>query len=174
MMRKNSTTQSNDSPELLPQTIDNKKTRVAKLGVLTIENLSSQPGDFRRYVAWNSELQFFTDDKFQAGRSHAEYAQYWRDNSSRIPTIALRLSGGMLPAELFANTNDPVELHDACIQTAVTNENEIVLKLHGDDNGGLRKIEIRYDRTGLAACLYIPLFYRWYRIEHTAASQMNS
>ena len=26
----------------------------------------------------------------------------------------------------------------------------------------------------LAACLYIPLFYRWYRIEHTAASQMNS
>ena len=56
----------------------------------------------------------------------------------------------MLPAELFANTNDPVELHDARIQTAVTNENEIVLKLHGDDNGGLRKIEIRYDRTGLA------------------------
>lgn len=25
----------------------------------------------------------------------------------------------------------------------------------------------------LAACLYVPLFYRWYKIEHTAAKQMN-
>ena len=67
-----------------------------------------------------------------------------------MPEIALRLSGGMLPAEFFQNTIDPVELHDARIQTVAVNGNKIALKLHSDDNGGLREIEIQYDCTGFA------------------------
>ena len=92
---------------------------------------------------------FFSENKYRAGRSHAEYAQYWRENLTRLLKIALRLSDGMLPDEFFEKIDDPVELHDARIRTFNANETEIEIQLHGDDSGSLRVIEIRYDCTGL-------------------------
>jgi hypothetical protein len=67
-----------------------------------------------------------------------------------MPEIALRLSGGMLPPDLLEHVSDPVELHDARIQNATAHESLFTLKLHGDDNGGLRIIEIQYDCNGIA------------------------
>lgn len=93
---------------------------------------------------------FFAEDKYQAGTSHAEYARYWRENLCQMPEIALRLSGGMLPPDLLECISDPVELHDARIQNATVHESLFTLKLHGDDNGGLRIIEIQYDCNGIA------------------------
>ena len=101
-----------------------------------------------RYAAQESDLIFFCEDKFQAGKSHPEYAQYWRENLHHMPEIALRLSAGMLPSVFFQNTNDPVELHDAKIQNATTSESLLTLTLHGNDNGGLRVVEIQYDYNG--------------------------
>jgi hypothetical protein len=102
------------------------------------------------------QLRFFTDEKHQRGTAHSEYAQYWRDNSDLMPRIALRLSAGMLPLEFFTAISDPVFLHDARIQTATTGDSDLILNLHGDDRGGLRKIDIQYDCTGLAVPVIPP------------------
>lgn len=90
-------------------------------------------------------MRFFTDEKCQLGTAHSEYEQYWRDNFDRMPKLALRLSAGMLPIEFIAETNDPVFLHDARVQASKVTDNLLSLTLHGDDDGGLRIINIQYD-----------------------------
>lgn len=114
-----------------------------------MEDQPRPPGYRNRYFASEFALRFFIDNKIQRGTAHSEYSQYWRDNSKRLPQIALRLSAGMLPVEFFSNVNDPVFLHDARIQSVETKNDELVVKLHGDDDGRLRVIIIRYDCNGL-------------------------
>jgi len=93
-------------------------------------------------------LRFFTDTNHKLGIAHAEYAQYWRENAAGLPCLALQLSGGMLPVELFTEVTNPIYLHDARIAATSIDRNDFAMKLHCDDNGGLRIIDIVYDCTG--------------------------
>ncbi|MAC53810.1 MAG: hypothetical protein CME31_14835 [Gimesia sp.] len=95
-------------------------------------------------------MRFFTDKKFQLGTAHNEYEQYWRDNYDRMPKLTLRLSAGMLPIKFIAETNDPVFLHDARIQSSTVIDDILSLTLHGDDDGGRRIINNQYDCNGFS------------------------
>ena len=94
-------------------------------------------------------MRFFTDDKCQRGTSHAEYAEYWRDNLDRMPAAALRVSAGMLPLMLFADTINPVELHDARIVSSDVSDGKLSILLCGDNNGESQTIEMSYSCSDL-------------------------
>ena len=93
-------------------------------------------------------MRFFTDDKCQRGTSHAEYAEYWRDNLDRMPAVALRVSAGMLPADMFAETNHTVELHDARIISTGVSDGQLSIILCANKNGESQTIEMLYACSG--------------------------
>jgi len=93
-------------------------------------------------------LRFFTDDKYQRGTSHAEYAEYWRDNLDRMPAAALRVCAGMLPADMFAETNHTVELHDARILSTDVSDVQLSIILSANKDGESHAIEMLYACSG--------------------------
>ena len=94
-------------------------------------------------------MRFFTDDKCQRGTSHAEYAEYWRGNLDHMPAAALRVSAGMLPSTLCAETIHPIELHDARIHSVDSSDGQLSIILCGDNNGESQTIQMSYDCSGL-------------------------
>lgn len=101
-----------------------------------------------------ASMQFFKDDLFTVGKSHAAYQQYWIANRERLPDSLLRINGGMLPYDFVGHSDEIVYLHDARIQSVEVNLPDVTFHLHGDHHGALREIFLRY--TGVRRISPIP------------------
>ena len=99
-------------------------------------------------------MQFFTDDLFEAGESHAAYEQYCTANRKRLLYCLLRINHGMLPDHFFPSFDDAIGLHDACLQNVDAELPNVKLHLHGDNCGALREIFLHY--TGVSKFSPIP------------------
>lgn len=89
-------------------------------------------------------MQFFTDELFESGKSHAAYERYWTVNRKRLPYCLLRINRGMLPGHFFASPDDAINLHDARIQRVDAAMSNVTLHLHGDYHGASREIVLCY------------------------------
>ena len=125
------------------------RTRSVLRVVWKMDDPSSRLGDHGRYPLKNSAniMQFFSDDKYAQGASHAEYRIYWDANRDSMPSELIRLNGGMLADDFYANPDDAIHLHDARIMEYENNDAYVLIKLHGDHNGALRRITLRYADT---------------------------
>ena len=99
-------------------------------------------------------MQFFTDELYETGQSHAEYERYWQENSARMPKNLLRINGGMLPSEWFPIPDDAIFLHDARIRYVDSPLPHVTIQLRGDHRGALREISLHY--CGVFECTEVP------------------
>lgn len=78
--------------------------------------------------------QFFNDDLFADGQSHAAYAKYVSSLPTALPDSILRINRGMLPDSFFVDPESAIYLHDARITAVASVDDSLRLALRVDHN----------------------------------------
>ena len=99
-------------------------------------------------------MQFFNDELYANGRSHAAYAAYISSLPSGLPDAILRINRGMLPDPYFADPEQAICLHDARIASIVATDQSLRLALNVDHDDVYSQVVLDY--SGVSTLGVIP------------------